>query len=104
MRSVFQIRERHFHVIEGREGLAQQFDAFVQRFARAENCSMVLHNLLHLEPNFGGRAAAIGISQTIYTRDTVLPRICGQRLVACLRLHGLGNMVRCGTTEDDEIE
>src|SRR3546814_19864233 len=51
------------HVIEAATGLPQVARALLQRFAGPENGGVILHDLLHLEADLGGRAGAVGIQQ-----------------------------------------
>ena len=65
---------------------------------------MILHDVLHLEADLGGRSAALGVAQLVEPLDAVLAGIRAERLVPGARLHRPGTVLGRGAAEHDEIE
>ena len=79
-------------------------DALVERSLGAEHRAIGLHRALHLEPDRGGRAAAVGVAELVEPREREVAAVLGQRRLRRARLEHLAEPKPGRAAEHDQVD
>lgn len=91
-------------VLPGAEHARKLLDSVRKRALRTEDGSIVLHRLLHVEPDLARVLGSIARSDLVQTLDAVHTGILRDLLVGHAGLEVRGNVVGAGATKDDDVE
>ena len=88
IRSEFQISDRSLTLHVGHAGIdiVDQLVTFIEHLAGAEHGAIGLHHPLHVQPQLGGRRAALGVAELVEPRQRQLGGILRQIRDACRRV------------------
>src|SRR5262249_38140202 len=84
--------------------LVDELMALVQYLAGAEHRAVVLHYLLHLQPQLRGRRLAGGVAELVETGERLVGGILRQVGMAVAGMQDLGAAHRGGAAEHDEVD